>query len=309
MSGELQFSLPALSGQKLRAVLWDSAGRVRNTATSAFESWVNGNIADYDIVMTEEGSSGRWLGNMPVVAAGTYSYDIRLPADQSDPVVLALTDPVVGSGSVEWSGTAAVSAAVMMAALTEDSGGLRFTAHALEEAPGAGDISAIYDILTEVEETLEARTIYATGSEPPGNAALSIRCGDTIAVEIGGLASLVSGWDSIWVTIKKAPNQPDSEAILQVRVDAAGAPGPGLERVNGLSPEDAEIDANTASITDVNTANKTVILRLTPALSRMLSPDNELWWDAQMLKDGDITTLTTGARSARIHVDVTQAIE
>lgn len=120
MAGEIQFSLPGLSGRKLRAVLRNAAGQVYNTATPGFEAWENDNIANYDIALTElDTTSGRWTGDMPALAAGLYTFEVVNPADQDDPVVIATTDPVVGLGSIEWNGSSAVppSAAAIAAAV------------------------------------------------------------------------------------------------------------------------------------------------------------------------------------------------
>ena len=109
MAGELQAALPGLTTKKLRAVLWNVSGLVWNTASSAFQAWDDANIADYDLTLTEQGASGHFIGDMPAAAAGVYSFEVRYPADQSDPVVLVPTDPVVAVGELHWSGTAVLS--------------------------------------------------------------------------------------------------------------------------------------------------------------------------------------------------------
>lgn len=174
-----------------------------------------------------------------------------------------------------------------------------------------GELEAIGDTLDDIESTLEERTVYATGSEPDGTAVLTIRRGDTVAVEVGDLADLVAGWDTLWLTIKADPeSDADSASILQVQLDAADDPDPGLVYLNGQAVADIDgVDADDAWISDVDTAAKTIQLNLAPAASRLLTPQGGLGWDVQMLRDGDITSLTTGNRTARVLADVTRAVE
>ena len=114
MAGEFQAALPGLTTKKLRAVLWNVAGLVYNTSLSAFQAWSDGSVGDYEITMTEQGTSGHFIGSMPAVAAGLYQYEVRYPADQADPVVLIPTDPVVWTGELAWNGTAVVGASTIL---------------------------------------------------------------------------------------------------------------------------------------------------------------------------------------------------
>ena len=155
---------------------------------------------------------------------------------------------------------------------------------------------------------LEGGTVHATGSAPDTSAALTIRRGDTVPVSVGGLAGLASGWDSLWLTIKRSEHETDDKAILQVRLDAGDEPGPGLLYINGEAPDDAGVDAADAWLGDIDVAGGTLKLHLTPAASRLLPARGELWWDVQQLRGGAITTLATGQRTARILADITRAV-
>lgn len=104
MSKELQIHYPA--GATLYALLSNATGSVYNGST--FETFVDANIGNYDIALTEQGTaSGFYAGNMPALAAGVYHVAIRERAGASP----AVSDPTVGLGDVLWDGSAIINPA------------------------------------------------------------------------------------------------------------------------------------------------------------------------------------------------------
>jgi len=101
MAGEIQFG--GRSGDTLYALLWDGTGQVYNG--TAFETYSAASWADYDTSLVEKGASGIYAGTMPTVSSGSYSITIHDQAGGST----AEGDRVIGSGEVEWSGSALVS--------------------------------------------------------------------------------------------------------------------------------------------------------------------------------------------------------
>ena len=104
MAKEIQLA-HGVTGRTLYAVVRDTVGQVWNG--SAFETYAGGNWTTYAVTMAEEttgGSSGYYRGDFPTVAAGVYSVEVRWRAGGSP----ALTDSVVGTGVVEWDGSAVV---------------------------------------------------------------------------------------------------------------------------------------------------------------------------------------------------------
>jgi len=99
VAGEIVF--PAgITGLTLYGVVRSYANTVWNG--SSFESYASGNWADYDISLSEQGSSSVYVGTFPgSVSAGTYHVTIHRQAGGS----VAETDPVIGSGGIEWSGS------------------------------------------------------------------------------------------------------------------------------------------------------------------------------------------------------------
>lgn len=91
----------ATSGKTLYAVLLSSTGQVWNG--SEFEAYNGANWTSYDIVLTEAGA-GIYLGTMPTVALGAYTYAVYEQAGASP----ATTDTLRGTGSILWDGDSEV---------------------------------------------------------------------------------------------------------------------------------------------------------------------------------------------------------
>lgn len=100
MASELKHVDPGYTGSTLYAVLLDSSGQAYNGST--FEALTALNWATYDIALTEQASLGVFLGDMPAVAAGLYTVLIYDRAGGTP----ATTDEHIGTGSMDWSGTA-----------------------------------------------------------------------------------------------------------------------------------------------------------------------------------------------------------
>ena len=94
-SGTLYAHLMNAAGQR-----WDG---------SAFEAYDASSYADYDIAMTEQGNSGVYVADFPaaILTGGTYEYFVYRQAGGSP----AEGDVVVNTGRIDWTGTAAITAA------------------------------------------------------------------------------------------------------------------------------------------------------------------------------------------------------
>lgn len=111
MASELQISY-GVSGLTLYSVIRTTVGTVWNGA--AFVAFVGANWSTYAVTMTEQGTSGYYVGNFPIVALGVYNVETRVQAGGSP----ALTDLPAGSGIEEWTGTAVTSIASRLAPTT-----------------------------------------------------------------------------------------------------------------------------------------------------------------------------------------------
>jgi len=151
MSNELHAY--ATSGLTLYAVLLNSTGQLWNG--SAFEAYNGANWTDYDIALTEAGA-GIYLGNMPAVAAGSYSYAVYEQAGANP----ATTDTLRGTGYLEWSGSAVVA----------QSG----DAYARLGAPAGASVSADIAVIDGVADSIKSTVDSGTF----GNSALATLIGD-----------------------------------------------------------------------------------------------------------------------------------
>lgn len=124
MANELRAD--AYTGQTLYAVLW-SAATVWNTSGSpAFEAYNTAHWANYVLTLTETGATGHYVGNMPsspAPAAGLYDVEIRLQLGGSP----AVSDLVIGSGALSWSGTAELAAGNVVVGVNGDKAGYALT--------------------------------------------------------------------------------------------------------------------------------------------------------------------------------------
>lgn len=83
--------------------LFDGTAQLWNTSSETFEAWAAGNVADYDIALTDK-SSGVYYGDMPgaIITAGTY-YPVVYKQSGGTP---AVGDKVASNiETIQWDGT------------------------------------------------------------------------------------------------------------------------------------------------------------------------------------------------------------
>jgi hypothetical protein len=101
MSNELVIAFD--TGSTLYARVFDSTGQVWNG--TAFESWVDGNVGNYDVALADK-SSGQYIGDFPsAITDGRYVAVVYKQAGASPHIT---NDAVVGSGLVVWNGTSEI---------------------------------------------------------------------------------------------------------------------------------------------------------------------------------------------------------
>ncbi len=99
MADEIVFAFD--KDNTLYARVFDSTGKVWNG--TAFETWVDGNVGNYDITVTDQ-SSGQYIGDFPSTAAGRFKVNIYIQISASP----AITDPVIQTGEILWDGTSEI---------------------------------------------------------------------------------------------------------------------------------------------------------------------------------------------------------
>lgn len=101
MAGEIQFE--TTSGVTCYAQIRSSTGTIWNTAGGAFEAYNAANWTDYDIAVVEQGTSGVYVGDVPVGVNTKQSLSITgFRRVGGSP---AQGDPRVAAGDLPWSGT------------------------------------------------------------------------------------------------------------------------------------------------------------------------------------------------------------
>ncbi len=101
MAGEIQLDA-AKTGLTLYGLVFNSTGQIWNGST--FVTVNAANWATYAIMMTEQSTSGYYIGTFPIIAAGVYTTSVRRQVGGSP----ATTDPIYGAGLESWDGTAVI---------------------------------------------------------------------------------------------------------------------------------------------------------------------------------------------------------
>lgn len=113
MSNELHLVGP--TGQMCYVHILNSTSQRANNSTEAFEAFSSGNYTDYDVAVTEQGSSGVFVGDFPDWIAGG-RYDAVLFFQAAGAPVNG--DRAIGAQSIDWRGVAGSAGATPLGSLT-----------------------------------------------------------------------------------------------------------------------------------------------------------------------------------------------
>ena len=266
MANELVIHYP--TGATLYALLFDATGQIWNG--SAFAAPSSAAWTDYDIAMSEVATAtGVYRASMPAAAAGIYGWVVRRQAGASP----AVTDIAVGTGKIEWSGTAEVTLTSRATQASVDAIPATFTA-------------ALASFVNS----------YSTDATTAGS--ITRRRGDSWTIVPAALGVL-TGYTSLWLTIKSSHEDEDEDAILHVKKNASGLLD-GLLYLNG-----AASTANLASVTVTDAATGIVSIAVDEAATKELAP-GEYYYDIQALIAGDVSTPDSGTFT--VTADVTRSV-
>jgi hypothetical protein len=152
------------------------------------------------------------------------------------------------------------------------------------------------DVWTYATRTLTESSTASTDSDTAGS--ISRRRGDSWSISL--TLGAITGYTSLWFTIKGAYSDLDPAAILQVKKNASGS-GDGLLYANGA----AASDATKASITVNDVSTGAITIAVDESITDDLAPA-QLVYDAQVSISGNVTTPDSGTFT--ITADVTRAI-
>jgi len=304
MANELVIHYP--TGATLYALLFDATGQVWNGSTFAAPgsaSWT-----DYDIAMSEVATStGIYRASMPAAAAGVYGWVVRKQAGANP----AVGDITVGAGSIRWTGTAEET--VPAAVNVTYSAGVAVSGRLAEatDIPAAVDVSLLaleataQAVLLDTGTTLPALltstlasfvNTYSTDATTAGS--ITRRRGDSWAIVPAALGVL-TGYTSLWLTIKRSHDDADSASVLHVKKNASGLLD-GLLYLNG-----AASTSNLASITVTDALTGVISIAVDEAATKELAP-GEYYYDVQALISGNVSTPDSGTFT--VTADVTRSV-
>ena len=302
MANELVILYP--TGATLYAMLFDATGQIYNGSTFAAPS--SASWTDYDIAMSEAATAtGIYRASMPAAAAGSYGWVVRKQAGAGP----AVTDIAVGSGEIRWTGTAeeAVPAAVnvtysagvaLAGRLAEYADvsplALEATAQAILEDTGTAG-ALLSGIDSNVDMLLAADT---SSSDATAAGAISRRRGNSWSIPL--TIGAITGYTSLWFTIKASHDDADTAALLQIKLNASTLLD-GLLYVNGTT---ASSDA-LGSITVNNATTGAIVIAVDETITDDLAP-GEYCYDVQTLIAGDVATPDSGVFT--VTADVTRSV-
>ena len=303
MANELVIHHP--TGATLYALLFDATGQIYNGSTFGAPS--SASWTGYGIAMSEAATAtGIYRADMPAVAAGAYGWVVRKQAGGSP----AVGDIAVGAGSIRWTGTAeeAVPAAVnvtysagvaLAGRLAENADvsplALEATAQAILEDTSTTLPTAIAVVDANVDLLLAMDT-STTDATTAG--AISRRRGNSWSIPL--TIGAITGYTSLWFTIKSSHDDADASALLQIKLNASGL-SDGLLYVNGTT---ASSDA-LGSITVNNATTGAIVIAVDETITDDLAP-GEYCYDVQTLIAGDVATPDSGTFT--VTADVTRSV-
>jgi len=302
MANELLIHYPI--GATLYALLFDATGNVWNG--SSFVAPASASWTDYDIAMSEAATAtGIYRASMPAAAAGSYGWVVRKQAGAGP----AVSDITVGAGSIRWTGTAeetvpaavnvTYSAGVALAGRLAEYAdvsplALEATAQAILEDTGTAG-ALLSGIDSNVDMLLAADT---SSSDATTAGAISRRRGNSWSIPL--TIGAITGYTSLWFTIKSSHDDADTAALLQIKLNASGL-SDGLLYVNGTT---ASSDA-LGSITVNNATTGAIVIAVDETITDDLAP-GEYCYDVQTLIAGDVATPDSGTFT--VTADVTRSV-
>lgn len=167
--------------------------------------------------------------------------------------------------------------------------------------PAAGGYIVWGEAATDYAEATIGGSVAAelsNSSDCTASGAISRTRGNTWI--INATVGAITGYTSLWLTIKHSRGGPDSDAILQVKLNASGV-GDGLLYVNGTPAS----DSTKAAITVNNAATGAITITVHEVITAAL-PVGEFAYDIQTLVSGVVATPDSGAFT--VTADVTRSI-
>lgn len=215
------------TGKNLYVILLDNDCEVYNGID--FEPLLDANFEDYEIAMTESGTTGIYYAAMPLVPANVYQFLVYQKAGSTP----SATDTSIGDGSIRWTGTAeeGVSDNSALVSLIEE-------------------LTSLVNAIKTKTDLLNVSSVVIATINNPGD--LYIRQAVTYSSSIDGLTVPVD-WQKVYFTCKSSKLHPDSKSLVQVVVTNGGHVNDGLLYLNGTTPISPITKANASLVVTQST--------------------------------------------------------
>lgn len=241
---------------------------------------VSGNMAQLGAV------TGFYTERVQLTAANGFEtgkcYAVRVEATVGGVTAAAAHSFAVKTASANvtyWSGDAVAGAPALEA-----------TAQAILEDTGTTLPALLTSTLASFVNT------YSTDATTAGS--ITRRRGDSWAIVPAALGVL-TGYTSLWLTIKRSHDDADSASVLHVKKNASGLLD-GLLYLNG-----AASTSNLASITVTDALTGVISIAVDEAATKELAP-GEYYYDVQALIGGNVSTPDSGTFT--VTADVTRSV-
>ena len=119
----------------------------------------------------------------------------------------------------------------------------------------------------------------------------------TINATIGA----ITGYTSLWFTVKHSQDDADSDAILQIKLNSTGGSDDDLIYVNGATSS----DSTPGAITVIDASTGAIIIAVDETVTDDMPAGAPFYYDVQVLNSGTVTTPDSGTT---ITADVTAAL-
>ncbi len=202
------------SGTLYARILQTSTGYWWNGTT--FEAYTAANYANYDVAMTEQGDSGVYVADFPsgITSGGTYEYYVHLQSGGSP----AEGDVVAGTGKVDWTGTASITAAT--GAMT----GADFYAYLLRKGLKRTDKSTeAYEAITDAIQEMRQRFAFDEAETEATSTDTISTLGDfkiTNETNMGMLLGVILEDDDTGTPLEKKTKAQFDELYPSINVDS-----------------------------------------------------------------------------------------
>lgn len=228
------------TGANLYALIRDDDGNVADVAVdNAFEAFADASLDDYDLAGTEQGTASRcYAFTFPSwISAGTYKVDIFEQAGGTP----AVTDDLVGSGVIEWDGSAIVSQAAKLIAIAGDVENL--DGAAMRGTDGANTTTPLDAAGVRAAVGLAAADLDTQLASIPTNPMLDTEDGSSFTA---------IPWNAAWDTeveseVNDALVALHLDHLFAVDYDPASKPGTGTALLNELIESNAGVSRYTAA--------------------------------------------------------------